>query len=81
MAEVQIRQAKSEFSGLVDRAIEGEPQIITRHGHRVAVLVSWEEWERLSNVPSFAKLLLSAPIEESDIPERDRTPHDRQVEF
>jgi hypothetical protein len=32
-------------------------------------------------VPFFAKLLLSAPIEESDIPERDRTPHERQVEF
>lgn len=81
MADVQLRQAKTQFSGLVDRAIDGEPQVITRHGQRVAVLVSWEEWQRLSRIPSFAKLLMSAPLEEGDIPERSRTPHLRDVEF
>jgi hypothetical protein len=29
------------------------------------------EWERLSRVPSFGRLLMSAPIEEGDIPDRN----------
>jgi len=38
------------------------------------VLVSFEEWTRVSRVPSFADLLLAFPGEPSDIPERRRKP-------
>lgn len=74
MREVQLREAKANLSALMDKAIQGEGSIITRHGKAQAVLVSVEEWERVRRVPSFARLLMSAPLEEGDLPPRDQTP-------
>ncbi|HEX8168319.1 MAG TPA: type II toxin-antitoxin system Phd/YefM family antitoxin [Beijerinckiaceae bacterium] len=73
MQEIQLKDAKASLSAVVDRAVAGKPSVITRHGRREAVVVSWTEWERLRDVPSLGRLLMSAPIEPGDIPERDRT--------
>ena len=54
--------------------MRGEPAIITRRGKKEAVILSFKEWERLSQVPSFGRLLMAAPITPEDLPERDRTP-------
>jgi prevent-host-death family protein len=80
MQEVQLKDAKASLSAIVDRAAAGEEIVITRHGRKEAVLISWDEFRRLSTVPSFGKLLMSAPIEAGDIPERDEPPH-RVEEF
>lgn len=80
MKEVQLRTAKATLSAVVDQAKRGEPSIITRHGKPEAVVISFEEWSRLSDVPSLAELLLSSPIEPGDIPERDRGPA-REIDF
>jgi antitoxin Phd len=74
MREVQLREAKASLSTVVDGARRGEPAIITRHGRREAVVISFEEWERLSRVPSFGRLLMTAPIEPDDLLARDATP-------
>ena len=71
MREIQLREAKASLSAVVDEAVRGEPAIITRHGKREAVILSFQEWERLSQVPSFGRLLMSAPISPDDLPERD----------
>ncbi|WP_237152454.1 type II toxin-antitoxin system Phd/YefM family antitoxin [Oryzibacter oryziterrae] len=71
MREVQLRDAKASLSAMVDQAVAGEPAIITRHGRREAVLLSWEDWQRLSAVPSFGRLLASSGLEPGDLPERD----------
>ena len=71
MHEIQLRQAKATLSAVIDHARQGEPSIITRHGRREAVVLSFEEWERLSRVPSFGRLLMAAPLEEQDLPPRD----------
>jgi antitoxin Phd len=62
------------LSSVVDEAKRGEPSIITRHGKREAVIVSFDEWERLANVPSFGRLLMSAPLSPEDLPARNRGP-------
>lgn len=72
MKEIQIKDAKATLSAVVDQAVAGEPIVITRHGRKEAVLVSFEEWERISKVPDFADLLLAFPGEPGDIPERTR---------
>ncbi|MBM3532222.1 MAG: type II toxin-antitoxin system Phd/YefM family antitoxin [Alphaproteobacteria bacterium] len=72
MREIQLRDAKASLSAVVDDAVRGEPAIITRHGKREAVILGFREWERLSQVPSFGRLLMAAPIEPGDLPERDR---------
>jgi len=74
MREIQLRDAKARLSAVVDDAVRGEPAIITRHGKREAVILSFREWERLSQVPSFGRLLMAAPIGPEDLPERDPRP-------
>lgn len=74
MKEIQLKDAKATLSAVVDRAVAGEPIVITRHGRKEAVLVSFQEWERVSRVPSFADLLLAFPGEPDDVPDRSRKP-------
>lgn len=47
---------------------------ITRHGRPEAVVLSFAEWQRLSQVPSFGRLLMTAPLEAGDLPDRDGAP-------
>jgi antitoxin Phd len=74
MRKIQLRDAKAKLSAVVDQAKRGNPAVITRHGKPEAVVLGFAEWERLSNVPSFGRLLMSAPLEQPDLPERDRGP-------
>jgi len=68
--EIQLRDAKATLSAVVDQARQGEPSIITRHGRPEAVIVSFEEWQRLSQIPSFGRLLMEVQLEPEDVPER-----------
>jgi antitoxin Phd len=74
MREVQLKDAKATLSAVVDQAARGEPSIITRHGKPEAVVLGFADWERLSRVPSFGRLLMSAPLEPVDLPEHNRLP-------
>jgi len=74
MRKIQLKDAKARLSSVVDDAVQGKPSIITRHGKREAVLLSYEDWERLSDVPSFGRLLMSAPLEDGDAPHRSKVP-------
>jgi antitoxin Phd len=62
MREIELKDAKALLASLVDDAMQGEPLIITRHGKPEAVIVGFEEWERLIRVPSFGRLVMSAPV-------------------
>ena len=70
MQEIQLRDAKATLSAVVDQARQGEPSIITRHGRPEAVVLSFEEWQRLSQVPSFGRLLMEAQLAPEDLPDR-----------
>jgi prevent-host-death family protein len=74
MKEIQLREAKATLSAVVDEAVRGEPCVITRHRRREAVLIAYEEWEKLSRVPSFGRLLMSAPLDKGDLAKRSRKP-------
>jgi prevent-host-death family protein len=73
MREIQLRDAKARLSAVVDEAMRGKPAVITRHGKRQAVVVSYEEWERLSTVPSLGRLLMAAPLSSGDLASRSRS--------
>jgi antitoxin Phd len=45
--EWQLQEAKNKLSELVERAAHDEPQEITRHGKKTAVLISTQEYQRL----------------------------------
>jgi antitoxin Phd len=72
MKELQLREAKSTLSAIIEAAEKGEPTTITKRGRRAAVIISYEEWSKLkSKVPSFADLLLAVPqLTMEDLPER-----------
>ncbi len=74
MQKIQLREAKATLSALVEEAAHGETAVITRHGKPRAVIVGVNEWDRLRNVPSFGRLLVSALLEEGDLPPRDMSP-------
>lgn len=63
---VSLQEAKNSFSRVVEAAIGGKPQLVTRHGKPVVVVIAASEYERLRRLektaaPSFAGLLLSMP--------------------
>ncbi len=72
MATWQVQDAKTRFSELIERARVEGPQTITRHGAERAVLLSIEEYRKLSaHKPDFkAHLLGGFKIEDFSI-ERD----------
>jgi len=58
----QLQRAKQQLSEVVDRAIDEGPQIVTRHGKEVAVVLGLEEYKRLmARRPDFKKFLLETP--------------------
>lgn len=58
----QLQEAKQRFSEVVRRAHDEGPQIITRHGEDVAVVIDMAEYRRLKgDEPDFKEFLLSAP--------------------
>jgi prevent-host-death family protein len=44
MRTTPLSRARAEFSDIVDRALAGEPQRVTRHGKEAVVVVSEAEW-------------------------------------
>ena len=72
--KIQLKDAKANLSAVVDQATKGRPSLITRHGKPEAVILGFSDWERLSRVPSFGRLLMAAPFEPGDLPERDQAP-------
>lgn len=70
MREIQLKDAKATLSAVVDQAVHGNPAVITRHGKREAVVLSFDEYEKLTHVPSFGRLLAAFPGDEADIPAR-----------
>jgi len=58
----QLQEAKQKFSRLVATACAEGPQIVTRRGEEVAVVVSIEEYRSLTRCkPRFKEFLLSGP--------------------
>ncbi len=74
MKEIQLRDAKANLSRVLDAAVAGQPAVITRHGKREAVLISYAEYERLSSVPSLGWMLTHSPLEEGDLRDGLREP-------
>ena len=66
MMEWALQDAKNKFSALVNAALAGEPQRVTRHGQPAVVVMATEEYERLcrlekSDAPTLGELLLEIP--------------------
>ncbi|MEZ2222776.1 type II toxin-antitoxin system Phd/YefM family antitoxin [Rhizobium sp. RCC_161_2] len=70
MREIQLKDAKATLSAVVDDALDGNAAVITRHGERTAVIISYDEYQKLKQVPSFGWLITNAPLEDDHLPVR-----------
>ena len=66
MTTWQLQDAKNRFSAVVDAALAGEPQEVTRRGKPVVMVIAVDEYERLCRAekaaaPNFIEHLLAIP--------------------
>ena len=80
----RLQDAKNQFSKVVDAALHGEPQHVTRRGREVVVIVAADEYVRLekfkaASMPRFVDHLLALPKDDAEF---ERLPFkSRAVEF
>ena len=66
MTEWPLHDAKNRFSAVVNAALAGEPQTVTRRGVPAVVVLDVEEYQRLrqaeqAGAPTFIDHLLAIP--------------------
>ena len=76
MTEWPLQDANNRFSALVNAALAGEPQHVTRRGEPAVVVLAVDEYERLrrmerADAPTFAELLIEIPQDDDEF---DRLP-------
>jgi prevent-host-death family protein len=64
-----FQDTNNHFNAVLEAALAGEPQKVTRSGRLVGVVLSAEEYERLrqldqANAPNLPELLLALPQED-----------------
>ncbi|GAB4223568.1 MAG: hypothetical protein Tsb005_19110 [Gammaproteobacteria bacterium] len=63
MKQWQLQEAKAKFSELVKQAMQDGPQNITVHGKPAAVVLSLEDYNKLTkSKPSFVKFMQQSPL-------------------
>jgi len=63
-----LQDAKNSFSSVVNLACESGPQIVTRHGRPVAVVISYSSFrERDPERPSLSEFLRSAKLADGEL--------------
>lgn len=56
----KLEEAKAKFSSLVEQAMRGEPQLVTKRGQDAVMVVSVQEYERMNGHRSALDVL--APL-------------------
>ncbi len=88
MTTWQLHDAKNRFGAVVDAALAGEPQQVTRRGKPAVVVLAVAEYERLcrdqpDRTPNFVEHLLAIPKAPDDdafeLPSRTRDYSPREI--
>ena len=83
MTSWQLQEAKNKLSELIDRAVSEGPQIITRHGIEVAVVMPFAQYKQLTAPQQrLGEFFLASPLRNSDLMlERNSSTSLRQLEL
>jgi antitoxin Phd len=79
----QLQEAKNKFSRVVDDAVNSGPQIITKRGVEVAIVISYAEYQRMiASRGSLSGFFRESPLAgiELDL-ERDRSEARQDIEL
>ncbi|MDQ7075179.1 MAG: type II toxin-antitoxin system Phd/YefM family antitoxin [Gammaproteobacteria bacterium] len=64
----QLQEAKSRFSQLVEDAMHKEPQIVTKHGDKAVVVLSFEEYTKITKPKTdLVDFLRDSPLAELEL--------------
>jgi prevent-host-death family protein len=78
-----VKEAKNSLSKIINLAENGHPQVIRRHDREVAVVVSIEDWRKVSKEEgkTLLEILQSCPVDlnELDISRSNDLP--REISF
>ena len=66
LTEWPLQDAKNQFSAMVNAALAGEAQLVTRRGQPAVVVLAADEYERLrlldnADAPTLGELLIEIP--------------------
>ncbi len=68
MTSWQLQDAKNKLSELIDRALKEGPQVITRHGVEVAVVMPYAGYQKLTAPRQrLGDFLLASPLRKSGL--------------
>jgi antitoxin Phd len=83
MTSWQLQEAKNKLSELIDRSLSEGPQIITRHGVEVAVVIPFASYKKLTAPPQrLGDFFLASPLRHSELNlERNPSTSLRQIEL
>jgi prevent-host-death family protein len=77
----QVQEAKQRFSELIRRTLDEGPQVVTRHGEEVVVVIAADAYRKSRAAdPDFAEFLLSGPrFDDLDLERSRELP--REIDF
>jgi prevent-host-death family protein len=68
MDDWTVAEAKAKLSEVIERAMSGAPQTITRHGKTAVVVVAADDWKRqTARQGTLADFLAASPLREVDL--------------
>lgn len=77
MKKWQLQEAKNKLSEVVDEALKGGPQIITRRGSEAAIVLAYDEYRRLvSKKGKLSDFFRESPLAKVSVDlSRDQSPN------
>ena len=77
----QLQDAKNKLSKVVDNAIHSGPQLITRRGNEVVIVLSYAEYQRIiAPKQQLSDFLQNSPLADGEI-DLSRDQSDLRAEF
>ena len=66
----KLQDAKARFSELVNNALEGSPQLVTKHGEKAVVVIAYKDYTHLqAGNKSLKDIFSTAPkLTEEELP-------------
>ena len=78
----QLKDARANFSALVEKAMRDGPQIVTRNGKKAVVVVSMEEWMRRERRQGgLVEFFANSPLRKEGIEIERQQDYPREIEF
>jgi antitoxin Phd len=73
----QIQEAKNKLSEVIARALHQGPQLITRHGEKTVVIVSYTEFEKMrASQGKLSEFFRASPLAGVDLSRDKSLPRD-----